>query len=64
MEWMQNDGKSTIWNECRKTANLQYGMNVGRRQIYNMELMQDDGKSTIWNECRTPANLQYGMNEG
>jgi len=22
---------------CRTTANLQYGMNVGRRQIYNMK---------------------------
>jgi len=31
------------------TSNPQYGMNVGRRQIYNMQWMLDDGKSTIWN---------------
>jgi len=46
------------------TANLQYAMNVGRRQIYNMEWMLDDGKSTICNECRTTANQQYAMNVG
>jgi len=43
------------------TSNPQYGMNVGRRQINNMEWMLDDGKSTIYNECRTTANLHYGM---
>jgi len=46
------------------TSNLQYAMNVGRRQIYNMEWIYNDDKSTIWNECRTTANLQYGMNVG
>jgi len=44
--------------------NLQYGMNVERRQIYYMEWILNDGKSTIWKECRTPANLQYGMKVG
>jgi len=46
------------------TSNPQYGMNVGRQQIYNMEWIYDDAKSTIWNECRTTANLLYGMDIG
>jgi len=25
------------WNECKTMATLQYGMNLGRQQIYNMK---------------------------